>query len=247
MARYENGWIKFYRSAVNEDIGWNGVQLAVWVTLLCWATRYDTKIGWTGGQRTVPAGSVVTAIRDLSVRLGFSKDAIARALRSLAGRDSIRIESATRGTLITICNWAEYQDATQEPATQVRHDCDTKRTLAGRQPDHIGEVENKEEIHIVDFDSALAEYKQCPGVQKGANAEKRFKEQIKTEADWNQLVTAIRNYRAFLSAPQNTWRKPKTTFATFLGSKASGFFWRDFIDVPKTDLSGTSQETGMDF
>jgi hypothetical protein len=247
MARFENGWIKFHRRAVNEDIGWSGVQLAVWVTLLCWATRFETKIGWTGGQRTIPPGSVVTATRELSARLGFSKDAIARALRSLAGRDSIRVESAPRGTLITICNWAEYQDADEGAAPPVRHDCDSKRTLNGRQPDLNGEVENKEEIHIVDFGHAFAEYKQLPGVQKGAKAEKRFQDQIKSEDDLERLLIAIRNYRVVLSWSENAWRKPKTTFETFLGSKASGYFWHDFIQMPGRGVNGNASAAEMEF
>lgn len=145
MARFDSGYIKFYRRAVTEDIGWSGVQLAVWVTLLCWASRFESKIRWTGGQRTIPPGTIVTAIRDLASRLGFSKDAVARALRALSERGSIRIESATRGTLITICNWAEYQQSGEDVATQARHGHDGKRTLAGRQPDLNGEVENKED------------------------------------------------------------------------------------------------------
>ena len=143
MARFESGWIKFHRRVINEDIGWHGVQLAVWITLLCWATRFETIISWQGKPRTIPPGSIVTAIRELATHLKFSKDAVARALQRLVSRDSIRIESTTRGSLITICNWAEYQEVGEIPATQVRHEPDTNETLAGHQPDLIGEVKNK--------------------------------------------------------------------------------------------------------
>lgn len=143
MARFDRGWIKFHRRVVEGDIGCSGVQLAVWVTLLCWSTRYETSIRWKGQQRVIPPGMVVTGIRELAARLGFSKDSIARALRALASRDSIRIETATRGTLISICKWDEYQCSDDESATQVRHSRDTDETRAGRQPDLNGKKRSK--------------------------------------------------------------------------------------------------------
>jgi DNA-binding transcriptional MocR family regulator len=143
MTRFGNGYIKFYRSVVDEDIGWSGVQLAVWTTLLCWATRFETKIRWKGQQRLIPPGTVVTGVRELAKRLGFSKDSVARAFHALSSRDSIRVETSTRGTLITICNWSEYQEVTDSSATPLRHESKTGETTAGLQPDLIREVKNK--------------------------------------------------------------------------------------------------------
>jgi len=77
------------------------------------------------------------------------KDAIARALRALASRDSIRIETATRGSLITICNWDKYQEESGVNATPMRQESDTSATQDGRQPDLIGEIENKRIISRV--------------------------------------------------------------------------------------------------
>ena len=71
------------------------------------------------------------------------KDAIAKALRALASRDSIRIETATRRSLITICNWDKYQEESGVNATPMRQESDTSATQDGRQPDLIGEIENK--------------------------------------------------------------------------------------------------------
>ena len=99
MARFANGYIKFYRRTVEEDIGHHGVRLAVWVTLLVWANRFDTQIYCKGTTRKLPPGTVVTAIRELAKKLHFSKDAVARALRALAARGSIRIETTPRGTI----------------------------------------------------------------------------------------------------------------------------------------------------
>ena len=78
-----------------------------------------------------------------------------------------------------------------------------------------------------DFEKA---YKSYPIQKKGPNAEARFKEQIKTETSFNDLLKSIENYKKHLSLPANSWRVPKQTFAAYLGTKASGFFWLDWVN-----------------
>jgi len=67
----------------------------------------------------------------------------------------------------------------------------------------------------------------------GPQINKRLKEQIKTPQDLADLTLAVTHYFKMLELPENNWREPKTSFQTFLGTKHSGYFWRDFID-PKS-------------
>ena len=64
---------------------------------------------------------------------------------------------------------------------------------------------------------------------KGPNAVQRFNEQIRSEQDFVDLLQSIKHYCAHLAKPENSWKAPKQSFATYLGTKASGFFWRDWI------------------
>jgi hypothetical protein len=226
MSRFDAGWIKFHRRAVTEDIGWNGVQLAVWVTLLCWASRFESKIQWQGEQRTLPPGTVVTAIRDLGARLKLSKDAVGRALRTLKKRDSIRMETAPRGTLITICNWAEYQQQDEVAATPARHERETSRTLAGRQPDLNGEVENKRRntrrsraAYDQAFEEIYGKYPRKEGKAGGHKIYLRLSDEEK-----RQLPVAIANYARRKTGTEVQYLKH---FGTFMGE------WRDWLD-PET-------------
>jgi len=86
-----------------------------------------------------------------------------------------------------------------------------------------------------DFDAV---YKKYPVRTKGPDCEGRFSDQIKTQDDYRDLITATENYVAHLLKPENSWRKPKQNFATFLGTSSSGFFWRDWInsDAGTTNL-----------
>lgn len=71
-------------------------------------------------------------------------------------------------------------------------------------------------------------YEQYPVSTKGTGAEKRFHDQIKTVEDEESLQRALDHYKKHLI--ENTWRTPKTSFASFLGTKRSEFYWRQWID-----------------
>lgn len=83
---------------------------------------------------------------------------------------------------------------------------------------------------LIAFDSLAAEYKKKFPETTTGPARSRFLEQIKTEADLADLKAAIANYRQTLDS--QSWRSAKTTFANYLGTKRSGFFWRDYIAGP---------------
>lgn len=91
-----------------------------------------------------------------------------------------------------------------------------------------------------EFDLFAKRYPKPPGPD--ANA--RFRAQIKTEQDATDLATAIVHYLAMLALPENDWRSPKQTFAAFLGTKRSGFFWRDFINPASALPSTTAKSVG---
>lgn len=86
------------------------------------------------------------------------------------------------------------------------------------------------------FTECVNLYREIKGTQRGAKAEDRFFAQISCAEDLDRLKAAIKHYRDFLRHPDNTWRKPKSTFETFLGTKTSGYFWHDWIEPP--DNSG---------
>lgn len=75
-----------------------------------------------------------------------------------------------------------------------------------------------------------------PGAVVGGKAKDRFCLQIRSIEEVDQLSAAMKNYRTLLDA--EGWRKPKTSFENFLGTKRSGFFWRDYIKPVKLVKAG---------
>jgi hypothetical protein len=92
------------------------------------------------------------------------------------------------------------------------------------------------------FDRASALYREVfPGTTTGTNAKKRWAEQVRHPDQALAVIAAIGHYRAFLEHPSNSWRKPKTSFETFLGTKSSGFFWQDFRDLPEMPPAASAE------
>lgn len=105
-------------------------------------------------------------------------------------------------------------------------------TVAPKDKDKDKELE-KEEDKEPESDSTRVQwfeeiYSRYPVKVKGEGAFSQFKEQFKTREQVDELSIALDHYIRMLT--NNPWRNPKQTFAAFLGTKQSGFFWRDFIN-----------------
>lgn len=102
-----------------------------------------------------------------------------------------------------------------------------------------GKSNSKSIVTVLNFDFEAA-YALYPKRIKGPKAEERFHEQIKSQQDFDDLLASLRHYVAMLALPENSYRQPKGTFEAFLGTKTSGFFWRDFI-APESCLPSTQK------
>ncbi len=131
MARFTEGWIRIDRRAVEEDIGNRAELLAIWITLLVWANRFESKIIWNDTQRTLPPGTIVTGMQEIASKLSIPKTNVYRWVRYLEKRNSLRTESGTRGTIITICNYSQYQLSHESSGTQPERNLERERNASG--------------------------------------------------------------------------------------------------------------------
>lgn len=84
----------------------------------------------------------------------------------------------------------------------------------------------KEYIFSEDYERLVKKYRdRFPGTTEGP-ARSRFELQFKDLEKIGLLEKAIDHYGDYLD--QEEWRSPKTSFANFLGTKKSGFFWEEF-------------------
>lgn len=226
MARFDQGWIKMYRSAVEGDIGSNAYCLSLFVRLLSWANLRPTTIRFNGAPREIPRGALVVGVRELASAVGCGRETVHRHLQYLERRDTICREVGTEGTLITVKNFERYQS----PEGSVGREWDTDGTLAGHEPnaglppiEEVKKERSKERRSRAAYAQAFEDaYGKYPRKEGKSGAFKAYQKLAPGERA--QVPVAIANYARAKSSEDPRFLKH---FSTFMGE------WRDWL-APET-------------
>lgn len=125
-----SGWVKIHRELQNHWI-WEDKPFSrgqAWVDLIMMATYKDKKMMLDGKLSEISCGNIVTSIRKLCSRWGWSNTKVRRFLKMLEDDGMIAQKSDTKKTLITLVNYGFYQDSEKEKTTQKHHRNDTETT-----------------------------------------------------------------------------------------------------------------------
>ena len=124
------GWIKLHRKITDHWL-WEDKPFArgqAMIDLLILA-GYNVQSKYVDGNlETVERGSVITSIRKLCDRWGWSNSKVVKFLKTLENDSIIHVKSDTKKTVITIVNYSVYQGFEDEKATQKRHQNDAEAT-----------------------------------------------------------------------------------------------------------------------
>lgn len=248
MARFEGGYIKWYRKAYFGDIGRNLTCTGLWISLLSLATWKDTSIIWKGERRTLSPGTVVLGLRGFAAEVGTSKNTVWRWLEYLQRTGRIDLESGTQGTIVTIRNWSQYQIHEDEDGTpaghvvghELGHGWDTRGPLS--EEVRKKEVRKKEYTHEASQFDFEALYKKYPRKEGKSAGIKQCLKQIQTQEDYAALSLAIQRYAEHCRKSQQIVRH----FSSFLGSQRTGHPWRDWTD-PETGTSSIGDPNQLDW
>lgn len=146
MSRFDRGYFKLWRTLLESDIAQNPVRFSVFVHLISMANIEPTSVQGPNGQPMIcPRGSLVTSLRELVSRTGARRGCVERTLIYLQKRDTIRVQSGNRGTVISIVNYNEYQNVKLKTEKQTVIGQETGRKRAGNKREHIEELRIKEE------------------------------------------------------------------------------------------------------
>lgn len=119
----DGGWIKLYRVLLDDDlwIDCTPVQKVVMITLLLMANHKERKWIWQGKKFIANPGQMVTSLD--SIKLKSGKGVSIRAVRtSLAKFENVGFltsKSTNSGRLLTIANWAKYQEGVEEATNEL--------------------------------------------------------------------------------------------------------------------------------
>ena len=123
----KGNWIKLNRN-IRKHFLWDFTKplyLMAWIDILMSANYADKKVIAGDSVITVPRGSFVTSLRKLATQWQCSKDTVKRILTILESDSMITCKADSKHTIITVENYALYQDVTD---TDKDSNKDTQQT-----------------------------------------------------------------------------------------------------------------------
>lgn len=126
------GWIKLYRS-IEDHWLWLDEKFnyqSAWIDLLLQANHEPKKIHISDAIVEIKPGQKWTSIRKLALRWKWKEEKVLKFLNLLVSDGMIYKESNTKGTLLTIVNYRDFQSSENTLGNTLGN---TKRTLEGTQ------------------------------------------------------------------------------------------------------------------
>lgn len=120
-----HGWIKLYRALTRHWL-WEDRPFArgqAFIDLLLMVNHEEKSFPFDGGTGRTGKGSMITSIRKLAQRWGWSRKKVSTFLDELARDGMLVKQSDTKKTVLTIKNYSRYQAkadriAKEEPAEE---------------------------------------------------------------------------------------------------------------------------------
>jgi len=138
------GYIKLHRRIVNWEWFDDDKAFKLFVYILVKANWEDTP--WEQKNMIIRRGELVTSLSKLSKELGYSVGEIRHRLNNMQISKQIALKSTNKYTIITVCNYDDYQDPVQEKDTQNR--TQTARKSATSKEERIEEENIKKKNSI---------------------------------------------------------------------------------------------------
>lgn len=127
------GWIKLHRKMTEWEWYDNVNTKVLFIHLLLMANHKPKK--WAG--KMVGRGQLVTGRHKLAKQLGMGEQKVRTAFSNLRDTGEITIKATNRFTVITICNYEEYQiddsEANQQPNQQLTSNLTNKQPTNNQQ------------------------------------------------------------------------------------------------------------------
>lgn len=115
-----NGWIKIHRKIWDNPIVTKDAEhFVVWIYLLTHATHKPRWALFGKDKIRLKPGQLITGRQIISKTTGVNENKVYRILKTLKIEQQIEQQVNSKGSLITIVNWNEYQKIEQQNEQQV--------------------------------------------------------------------------------------------------------------------------------
>ena len=107
-------WVKIYKNLMETSFYKNSAVVHLFVHLLLMANYKKHKFLLGGKEIEVDAGQLITGRKALSEQTGITEQSIRTSLSALKSTKVITILPTPEYSVITICNWNDYQGVTNQ-------------------------------------------------------------------------------------------------------------------------------------
>lgn len=212
------GWIKLHRKIQGNQL-WTAesfTKAQAWIDLLLLANHKEEQVDIRGIWVTVKEGEVARGERFLAEKWRWSRDKVRRFLNYLDCAGQIRPQKNNVITVISICNWEQYQASnTTKPTANQTIDRTNTRSIEN----------NKEEIFYTPFEQwgfALI-WNKYPKKLGKAKSHSIFKKTVKSLEDFNNILLAVEKFISY--------HKAKNTEPQFIPHGSTWFKqWQDWVN-----------------
>ena len=112
------GWVKLHRSTLTSDVFLDAHLLKLFVWCLLRANHAEQSVSTTTGRGTtivgLKPGQFLFGAHKASEQLDMPKTTVQERMRRLEAMGTIKIESGTHYSIVTICQWDTYQNEDAE-------------------------------------------------------------------------------------------------------------------------------------
>lgn len=106
----KNGWIKLHRQIKDSPYYKNGAAMQTWLECLLRAAHGEEKIYLKRQQRNLQRGQFPMGREEFGQSIGISGSTAWFWLQQFKADSMIDIETSSKGSIVTVLNWNEYQE-----------------------------------------------------------------------------------------------------------------------------------------
>lgn len=158
-----DGWVKLHRKIMDNPLYLSEpfTRMQAWIDLLLLANHKDGFFYVRGNKVTVGRGQIGTSSRTLASRWQWSRGKVERFLDELEQNGQIKPQKTNVITLISICNYIEYQEMEpqNEPQTDHRQTTDEPQKSPNKKDKNVNNENNdKKKSKKAGFDYSKSEF-----------------------------------------------------------------------------------------
>lgn len=143
-----NGWVKVHRKMLDHWVSQEPELFAFWMRLLIEANHSDKKRMFNGALVEIKRGQTLFGLDAFEAKSGISKKRLRRYLDMLETEGMIGRQKTNKYSLISICNYEQYQLEGRQEAGKGQSD-GKPRASQGQHLENVKNGENVEEVDIV--------------------------------------------------------------------------------------------------